>query len=87
MFIRACNFFRCLVDSPLHRFTSIYIFILYIHVFVNYLNRLCAEMERVAEMLVLGAYYKMSSTAFVTFNSRVTKIVASKMLLSHDQVL
>ena len=70
--------------------TSIFIFhstvVLLFIVSDHYNLSLCTEMERVAEMLVLGAYYKMSSTAFVTFNSRVTKIVAYKMLLSHDQV-
>jgi len=42
------------------------------------------ELERTLEMLTLGAYYKYSSTAFVTFNSRVTQSVAQQMLLSHD---
>lgn len=41
-------------------------------------------MERVFEMLTMGAYYKYSSTAFVTFNSRVTESIAQQMLLSHD---
>jgi hypothetical protein len=42
------------------------------------------EAERLIELLVFGAYYKTSSTAFVTFNSRVTKICAQKLLLSDD---
>ena len=41
-------------------------------------------MERAMEMLVLCAYYKYSSTAFVTFNSRVTESIAHQMLLTHD---
>ena len=42
------------------------------------------EVERALEMLTLGAYYKYSSTAFVTFNSRITESIAQQMLLSHD---
>jgi len=42
------------------------------------------EVERAFEMLTLGAYYKYSSTAFVTFNSRITESIAQQMLLSHD---
>ena len=34
------------------------------------------EVERALEMLTLGAYYKYSSTAFVTFNSRITESIA-----------
>ena len=44
------------------------------------------EMERALEMITLGAYYKFSSTAFVTFNSRVTESVAHQMLLSHEEM-
>ena len=43
-----------------------------------------ASVERALEMLTLGAYYKYSSTAFVTFNSRITESIAQQMLLSHD---
>ncbi len=42
------------------------------------------EIERMFEMLMVGAYYKYSSTAFVTFKSRVTESIAHQMLLSHD---
>lgn len=42
------------------------------------------EVERTLEMLLMGAYYKYSSTAFVTFKSRVTESIAYQMLLSHD---
>lgn len=42
------------------------------------------EIERLVEMVTLGAYYKYSSTAFVTFNSRVTESIAQQMLLSPD---
>lgn len=42
------------------------------------------ELERAIEMVMLGAYYKYSSTAFVTFNSRITESIAQQMLLSHD---
>jgi hypothetical protein len=44
------------------------------------------EIERAIEMVMLGAYYKYSSTAFVTFNSRVTESIAHQMLLSHDDM-
>lgn len=42
------------------------------------------EVERALEMLTLGAYYKYSSTAFVTFKSRLSQSIAYQMLLSHD---
>lgn len=42
------------------------------------------EAERALERVTMGAYYKYSTTAFVTFRSRVTKIIAVQMLLSHD---
>jgi hypothetical protein len=42
------------------------------------------EIERLIEMVTLGAYYKYSSTAFVTFRSRVTESIAQQMLLSPD---
>eukprot|EP00981_Chlorochromonas_danica_P010656 scaffold3296_cov159-Ochromonas_danica.AAC.23 len=44
------------------------------------------EIERAIEMVMLGAYYKYSSTAFVTFQSRVTESIAQQMLLSHDSM-
>lgn len=44
------------------------------------------EVERAVEMLALGAFYKYSSTAFVTFNSRVTESIAQQMLLTHDNM-
>lgn len=42
------------------------------------------EATKTIEMLTLGAYYRTSSTAFVTFNTRVAKSVAYQMLLSHE---
>lgn len=42
------------------------------------------EATRTLELLTLGAYYSTSSTAFVTFKSRVPKSVAYQMLLSHE---
>ena len=41
------------------------------------------EMERALEMITVGAYYKFSSTAFVTFKSRMAETIAHQMLLSH----
>ena len=38
---------------------------------------------RAVELLTVGAYYKTSSTAFVTLKSRVAKITAHQMFLSH----
>jgi hypothetical protein len=35
-------------------------------------------------MIVLGAYYKYSSTAFVTFKSRMAETIAQQMLLTND---
>jgi hypothetical protein len=42
------------------------------------------EAERAFEMLTVGAYYKYSSTAFVTFNSRMAETIAHQMLLTND---
>ena len=42
------------------------------------------EATRTLELLTLGAYYSTSSTAFVTFSSRVAKSVSYQMLLSHE---
>jgi hypothetical protein len=42
------------------------------------------EATRTLELLTFGAYYSTSSTAFVTFKSRVSKSVAYQMLLSHE---
>lgn len=47
-------------------------------------SKAAIEIERTMEMLLMGAYYKYSSTAFVTFKSRVTESIAYQMLLSHD---
>ena len=33
-----------------------------------------------------GAYYKYSSTAFVTFTNRVSESIAKQLLLSHDNM-
>ena len=46
----------------------------------------CVEIERTFEMLTFGAYIKYSSTAFVTFKSRVSRCTAAQMLLSHDHM-
>lgn len=42
---------------------------------------------RTAEILTLGALYNTSSTAFVTFNSRVAKAISYQMLLSQEHYL
>lgn len=39
------------------------------------------EVERAFEMLAFGALYKYSSTAFVTFNSRVTEAIAQQVIM------
>jgi hypothetical protein len=39
------------------------------------------EFEKGIELLFLGAYYKYATTAFVTFNSRVTESIAHQVLL------
>ena len=44
------------------------------------------EVERAAELVFLGAFNKYSTTAFVTFNSRVTESIANQMLLSHESL-
>eukprot|EP01035_Chromulina_nebulosa_P020397 gene20397-26468_t len=44
------------------------------------------EAERTLEMLLVGAYYKYSSTAFVTFTSRMAEAIAYQMLLSNDNL-
>lgn len=46
--------------------------------------RALLEIERALEIIALGALHKYSSTAFVTFKSRVTASIAQQMLLSHD---
>lgn len=43
-------------------------------------------MERAFEMLTLGAYYKYSSTAFVTFRTRMAETIAHQMLLTNDMM-
>lgn len=42
------------------------------------------EATRTLELLTVGAYYKTSSTAFVTFKSRVANSCSHQMLLSHE---
>jgi hypothetical protein len=42
------------------------------------------EATRTLELLTFGAYYKTSSTAFVTFNSRVSVCSSQQMLLSNE---
>ena len=44
------------------------------------------EAERAFEMLTLGAYYKYSSTAFVTFRTRMAETIAHQMLLTNDMM-
>jgi hypothetical protein len=44
------------------------------------------EFERLVEMLTVGAYYKYSSTAFVTFRSRINETIAQQMILSSDNI-
>jgi hypothetical protein len=41
------------------------------------------EATRTIELLTLGAYYKTSTTAFVTFRTRVASCTAHNVLLSH----
>jgi hypothetical protein len=45
------------------------------------------EATRALELLTIGAYYKISTTAFVTFKSRVAKCSSQQMLLSHDHYM
>jgi hypothetical protein len=52
------------------------------HFLTNIVHQLL-EGIRAIELLTVGAYYKTSSTAFVTFNSRVSKIIAHQLFLSH----
>jgi hypothetical protein len=42
------------------------------------------EATRALELLTIGSYYKISSTAFVTLKSRVSALCATQILLSHD---
>lgn len=42
------------------------------------------EVTRALELLTFGAYYRISSTAFVTFRTLVAKSSAHQMLLSHE---
>ena len=42
------------------------------------------EASRTLELLTFGAYYRTSSTAFVTFTSRIATASAYQMLLSHE---
>ena len=42
------------------------------------------QATRTLEMLTVGAYYKISSTGFVTFKSRVATSSSLQMLLSHE---
>jgi hypothetical protein len=45
------------------------------------------EATRAVELLTLGAFYHTSSTAFVTFRSRMSKAISYQMLLSHKYYL
>jgi hypothetical protein len=44
------------------------------------------EAKRTLELLTFGEYYRISSTAFVTFRSRVAKCTSHQMLLSHHHL-
>lgn len=44
------------------------------------------EGEKLVEMMAFGSFYKLSSTAFVTFKSRITTSIARQMLISHDDM-
>ena len=44
------------------------------------------EIERALEMVSLGAFTKYSTTAFVTFTTRVTENISHQMLLSHESM-
>lgn len=44
------------------------------------------EAKRTLELLTFGEYYRVSSTAFVTFRSRVAKCASHQMLLSHQHL-
>jgi hypothetical protein len=50
------------------------------------LKRGIIEGEKLVEMMAFGSFYKLSSTAFVTFKSRVTTAIARQMLISHDDM-
>ena len=50
------------------------------------LKRGIIEGEKLVEMMAWGSFYKLSSTAFVTFRSRVTTAIARQMLISHDDM-
>lgn len=44
------------------------------------------EIERTFELLVIGSYYKYSSTAFVTFKSRTAETISHQMLVSDERM-
>eukprot|EP01041_Mallomonas_annulata_P012771 gene12771-26929_t len=44
------------------------------------------EMEKHLELATLGAYFKTSSTAFVTFRNRTSRSIAHQITLSHDNM-
>ena len=64
-------------------YTQTYI-LLYILCYHSGAFKSVIEVERAFEMLTFGAYYKYSTTAFVTFNSRITESICYQMMLSHD---
>lgn len=45
------------------------------------------EATRALELLTLGAYYKTSSTAFITFKTRFSACCCQQMLLSHEHYM
>jgi hypothetical protein len=45
------------------------------------------EATRALELLTLGAYYRTSSTAFITFRSRFSACCCQQMLLSHEHYM
>ena len=44
------------------------------------------EAKKTLELLTFGEYYRISSTSFVTFRSRVSKSTSHQMLLSHEHL-
>lgn len=45
------------------------------------------EATRALELLTLGAYYRTSSTAFITFKTRFSSCCCQQMLLSHEHYM
>jgi hypothetical protein len=45
------------------------------------------EATRALELLTIGAYYRTSSTAFITFKTRLSSCCCQQMLLSHEHYM